>query len=260
MFRGYVDTGEGQIHFRRCGAGRPVVLLHQAPGSSSMWTALLPELAARGLQSIALDLPGYGMSDAPPTPPDLAYYARRVAEAATLLGLDEFDVVGHHTGSCVGLWLAALTSSRVRRLVGYGLAVLDDAFARELADETAPDYAAGCSEALDWWHVFADAVPAAQAPELIPRYLADMLLSGVNRPFGHRAVGRADFEPALHALCVPTLALAGRREMLYEGTRRIAGCSPFIRFHEFGDAGIFAVDERPAELAQLIHDFLIEEP
>jgi pimeloyl-ACP methyl ester carboxylesterase len=254
--RGYVDTPEGQVHFRRCGTGRPVILLHQAPGSSSMWTALLPELAALGWQAIAFDLPGYGMSDPPQEQPDLAYYSRRIEEAALGLGLDRFDLIGHHTGSCVALWLATSPSQRVRRMIGYGLAVLDEPLKRELADEADPDYEAGGREVLSWWKSFTSHVPPGQAPVLVPRYTADMLLSAANRAYGHRAVGRANLAPRIEALNIPVLAVAGRNELLYEGTRRLAEASAHIEFHEFGDAGIFAADEHPAQLALLFHEFL----
>jgi pimeloyl-ACP methyl ester carboxylesterase len=254
--RGYVDTPDGQIHFRRCGAGRPVVLLHQAPSSSSMWMALLPELAARGRLAIAFDLPGYGMSDSPPTQPDLAYYARRIEQAAAAMGLEKFDLVGHHTGSCVALWLASAAPHRVGRVVGYGLAQPAPAMATDLADEPPPDYETAGAEVSTWWQVLARYLPPDQFPTLAPRYLSDMLLSGVNRAFGHRAVGRANFEPIIRALTVPVLAVAGRNEILHDVTRQMAGRSPLIEFHEFGAAGIFAADEFPGAFAQLIHEFL----
>jgi pimeloyl-ACP methyl ester carboxylesterase len=254
--RGYVDSVEGQMHYREAGVGPPVVLIHQGPGSSSMWTALLPVLAGLGWRAVAFDLPGLGLSDPPSVQPDLSYYARRIAEAADRLGLQSYHIVGHHTGAFVGLFLANAYPDRVRRMVGYGLALLDPSVAADLAGQAAPDYARGSAEVVSWWDSFASVLPPEQAAQLIPRYMADMLLTGSTRAYAHRAVGSADLAGAVRALRVPTLAVAGRREFLHAATQAAAAASDHIQFHELGDAGIFVVDEYPAEFARVIHDFL----
>ena len=45
-------------------------------------------VARHGWHAIAVDLPGHGMSDPPASQPDVAYYARRVAQALEGLGLE----------------------------------------------------------------------------------------------------------------------------------------------------------------------------
>ena len=60
-----VDTrwGVKQIHYRRCGSGPAVLLLHQSPQSSAEYEPLMREWADR-FTVIAPDYPGFGMSDA----------------------------------------------------------------------------------------------------------------------------------------------------------------------------------------------------
>jgi pimeloyl-ACP methyl ester carboxylesterase len=41
MKRGYVDTPEGQIHYRYDGSGEPVLLLHKASLSSDEYSEML---------------------------------------------------------------------------------------------------------------------------------------------------------------------------------------------------------------------------
>jgi pimeloyl-ACP methyl ester carboxylesterase len=223
-----------------------------------MWSALLPELASLGWHAIALDLPGHGMSDPPPSQPDVAYYARRIAQALDALNLRTVDVVGHHTGSAVAFWLANDFPDRVRRMVTYGVPLLDEALARQLRDEPSPVYGADGADVMFWWGLFTQAVPPEQASVLVPRYMGDMLMTGANRAYGHRAVarGREQFETILRTLRVPTLAVAGRREMLLESTRAAVKLSPSLRFHELEDAGIFAADECPRKFAEVIDQFL----
>lgn len=221
-----------------------------------MWIALLPELAALGWRAVAFDMPGCGMSDPPPSQPDLAYYARRIEEAAEALGITQYDVVGHHTGCSVALWLAARTPRRVRHIVAYGVPLMSPEAMKHLAEEPQPVHDAAAAVALQWWKGFTTHAPADQAQELVPRYVADILLAGSILAYPHRAVGRADHAAALRSLAVPMLAVAGRKEMLYEETKACAPLSALIKFVEMGDAGILVADERPVEFARLIDGFL----
>jgi len=62
--RAFLDTPEGQIHYRTAGAGRPVLLLHQTPRSSDEYRDVIPILA-RELRVVAMDTIGYGDSYKP---------------------------------------------------------------------------------------------------------------------------------------------------------------------------------------------------
>lgn len=47
MKRGYVDTPEGQVHYREEGTGEPLLLLHKAGLSSDEFTEMLPFLGKK---------------------------------------------------------------------------------------------------------------------------------------------------------------------------------------------------------------------
>jgi pimeloyl-ACP methyl ester carboxylesterase len=254
--KGYVDTPNGQIHYREEGAGEPVLLLHQAPSSSEMWEALLPRLAALGYRAIAIDLPGYGMSDPPPAPPELTDYAASILAAARGLGLDRFAVIGHHTGGSVALTMAVEQPERVRGLVVYGVALLSEERARTLAEEQPPDSEETGAEVARAWGVYWGLASPDLAPRIATRSVTEMLLAGGLRQYGHNSVGRADHVALLESLRRPMLALAGRREMLHAQSQEAAARSPWITFHELGDAGIFAADEDPEAFARVVDEFL----
>jgi pimeloyl-ACP methyl ester carboxylesterase len=95
------------------GEGVPVVFLHGLFGSSASWAEV-----CSGLDSpcIAIDLPGFGGSDAPPRP-DVAAYAEDVAAALTELGIDRFELVGHSFGGAVAAALAERLPLRVVSLL-----------------------------------------------------------------------------------------------------------------------------------------------
>jgi pimeloyl-ACP methyl ester carboxylesterase len=253
--KGYVDTPEGRLHYRRAGAGSPLVLLHQSPTSSAMWEPLLPELAARGIDAVALDLPGMGMSDPPPSPPDMPYYARRIADGIERLGLGRVDMLGHHTGTTVALTVAASRPAAVRRLVAYGVPLLDRAFARELADAAPPTFAEDAAEQLRWWRQLWAAAPGNEAT-VVPRTMADLLSMGARASWPHNAVGRVDHAALLAALRAPLLVLAGEREMLRRESETAAALSPWARFQALGDVGGWVADEDPVALADAVVAFL----
>jgi pimeloyl-ACP methyl ester carboxylesterase len=253
--KGYVNSTEGQVHYRRMGTGSPIVLLHQVPSSSWMWEPLLEPLARRGYTAVAFDLPGYGMSDPPSQPPDLAYYARRIAEAVAALGIERFGVVGHHTGGSVAIQLALDHQEAVTGLVIYGLALLDADFSQRLASEQPPEYDAEGGAISKFWKARWGDHTGEMAEFIAARATAEMLTSMKHRADGHVAVGKADHVAMVQALGRPTLAVAGRREMLYQESQRGPALSPMVEFKEVGSSGIDVVDEMPEDFAELIDQF-----
>lgn len=243
------------MHLRRAGAGHPIILLHQSPSSSSMWEPLLPELAARGFDTIALDLPGLGMSDPPTSPPTLDDYAAAVAAAVRALGLDRVDVVGHHSGASVALALTAREPRLVRRLVAYGIALLDEEWRTKLRDQPPPVFSQDCAEQQRWWGQLWESTGAV-APIVVPRTAAELFLAGRRASWAHNAVGAADHVVLMRELAVPLLGLAGTREGLRTQTEEACALSPWARFELMGDVGGFVADEAPADLADAVAAFL----
>ncbi|MEY4358202.1 MAG: hypothetical protein RL469_1528, partial [Pseudomonadota bacterium] len=126
--RGYFDGPAGQIHFRVAGErGEPLVLLHQSPLSSTQFEAVMPGLVGAGFHALALDMPGFGMSDAAHDGATLDDYAAIVAPALAMQGWSDAYLVGHHTGAVVAAVHAAKHPKSVRKLVLNGFPVLSRA-------------------------------------------------------------------------------------------------------------------------------------
>lgn len=119
------DLPAGQVRVRRVGDGiggrATAVLVHGLGGSSLNWVDLMP-LLANDVDSIALDLPGFGSS---PPPRDGDYspagHARTVAavirRAQHMSGSDApVHVFGNSMGGAVALQLAAREPSLVQSL------------------------------------------------------------------------------------------------------------------------------------------------
>lgn len=95
------------IHFLGKGIGPgavPLVLLHGFCEDSALWDSLLPGLSE--IPIIAIDLPGFGGSDAP-IAPNLATYAQAVFTVLDSLDLPRCVLVGHSLGGYIALEFAA---------------------------------------------------------------------------------------------------------------------------------------------------------
>ena len=117
--RRYVNLPSGQLRVRFNGdaQGRPLVLLHDTPGSSVMAEPLLSSLA-RNRPVYAMDLPGNGDSDPlPMARPSIEDYAKSVFCAAQQLGLRQFDLYGQGSGASVAVEVAIASPELVRSLI-----------------------------------------------------------------------------------------------------------------------------------------------
>ena len=112
-----VDVDGVATFVRRQGAGPAVVLVHGVPVSSWVWRNVLTELARLGMEGIAPDLPGTGLS-ARPEEFDYSWsgLGAHVASTVDALGLDEFHLVVHDIGGPVGFEVTARMPDRVQSL------------------------------------------------------------------------------------------------------------------------------------------------
>lgn len=102
----YVDYGTGDV----------VLLVHGLGGSWQTWLENIPAL---GLDHrvIAVDLPGFGRSEALPPDAELADHVEALTDLLDRLHIPEAVVVGHSLGGLVTLCTASWKSDRVRALV-----------------------------------------------------------------------------------------------------------------------------------------------
>jgi len=122
--KGFINTGRTQVHYRSAGSGPPVILLHDSPRSSVLHLPMLEYLADR-FTVIAIDTPGYGMSDridvaGQPEIPDFGDALARVIEG---LGLERCPVYGVHTSSKITLSFAVKHPQRVAVAILDGLSL-----------------------------------------------------------------------------------------------------------------------------------------
>lgn len=111
------------LHIAEEGSGPPVVLCHGFPELWYSWRHQLPALAAAGYHAVALDMPGFGDSDAPAEVEayDIVTVAEDVVGVLDALGAEQAVIVGHDWGAAVAWHVALAHPERVRAVVGMSV-------------------------------------------------------------------------------------------------------------------------------------------
>ena len=104
----YIDIGEGDE--------APVLFVHGLGGRWRNWLENTPAVAQKR-RVIALDLPGFGVSEMPAEEISVSAHARVVEELCEHLGLGAVAVVGNSMGGFISAELAVEFPERVERLV-----------------------------------------------------------------------------------------------------------------------------------------------
>ncbi|MFD3705324.1 alpha/beta fold hydrolase [Nocardia sp. NPDC058658] len=113
---GYFDFRGTSIAYDEAGAGPPVVFLHNLGGDRQIWRAQF-EVLRRTHRVFAIDLIGYGESDAPDDGYTVENYLDMVTAFVEEHDLREVTLVGHCFGSALALLYTQRHPERVRALV-----------------------------------------------------------------------------------------------------------------------------------------------
>jgi haloalkane dehalogenase len=113
----FVDCDGARIHYVDEGAGETILLLHGNPTWSFLYRKIITGLRDE-FRCVALDYPGYGMSDAPPgyafTPAEHSAVLERFVDE---LQLTDLTLMVQDWGGPIGLGLAGRRPELVRRLI-----------------------------------------------------------------------------------------------------------------------------------------------
>jgi pimeloyl-ACP methyl ester carboxylesterase len=257
--RRYVDGRFGQLHLRvagppAAGAKRPLLCFHLSPVSGEIYHAFLGEMG-RDRLVVAPDTPGYGASDAPRHPPEIADYAAAMGEAMDALGIAEADCVGFHTGSKIALELALQRPAAIRHLVLISTPVYTDEELAKMRAEFAPvALREDGGHLVDYWQALVNFRGPGQTLEMIMRYYPDHLRGGAHRHWGHRAAFNYSYPEHLPRATQPILVLNNGDDLEVFTPRAM----PFIRdgrLLERPDWGHGFLDLHTAEFGAIVREF-----
>jgi pimeloyl-ACP methyl ester carboxylesterase len=111
-----MQVGKLRVRYIDSGSGAPVLLMHGLGGSIESWTNNIEELA-KSMRVIAVDLPGFGLSDKPKMNYTIRFYKGFAVQLMKQLQLDQVSIVGSSLGGQVAAEVAINNPSLVTRLV-----------------------------------------------------------------------------------------------------------------------------------------------
>jgi len=266
----FLDVGSGEVAHRTVGSGPDVLFVHGWPVHSATFRLLLPHLVDH-VTCHLIDLPGAGSSRyAADTPLTIDNHIHSVRRSIDLLGLDHVAVVGHDSGGMIARHALA-GDPRVRAL---GLidteqsAGLTMKFKSFLAGRHMPGFgatlgwAAGHPRVRRTRLVLGDAFVDRSLldGEFDEFFLQPLHMSKTYRNATMRLLKSFDFQlvrdlGALHRrIDVPVQLVWGEHDKFFpvQWAREMVGDFRDARLTVITDAGLFAHEERPAEVAQAL--------
>jgi haloalkane dehalogenase len=266
----FLDVGTGEIAYRKVGTGLDVLFVHGWPVSGATFRTLLPHLTDH-VTCHLIDMPGAGSSrftaDSPLT---IANQIRGVRRAVELLDLTDVAVVGHDSGGLI----ARHAFAGDPRLRSLGLIDTEQStglswkFKSFLAGRRLP----GFGHALGWLAgqprlrrnplVLGDAFADAS---LLDGEFDEFFLQPLHRSSKHlnaatRVLRSFDYQlvrdlGALHLrIDVPVQLVWGELDRFFpvKWAADMVSTFPDARLAVIKGAGLFAHEERPAEVAEAL--------
>jgi pimeloyl-ACP methyl ester carboxylesterase len=281
-----LESGNEVEAFVRINAGglsRPrCLLLHGNPGSLQDWERFVPRVSEVA-DIAAIDMPGFGKSRCAGSTPEsccLERLAEQAIAVADALGWREpFFLFGHSHGGGVAQAVAARYPDRVAGLVllatlgapahgGYRLLALPgaEAVARVVGWMLGSKLIRPIARAIVRWVMVGIFSPEPLSGSRLDRELAalasrpEVLVSMVHVTLGRPCAQLFDAAPAIRC---PTLFVHGRQDAIVPAKyarcihERIVKAGGNSQFHLVPGAGHMLMDYQGAELASIIHPWLV---
>lgn len=132
-----------RVHYRRCGNGPVLLMVHQSPRSSAEYEALMQKWGVH-FTCIAPDTPGFGQSDPLPqvdgTDPDINDFADALCEFLDALGVARCPAYGFHSGGIILVTALKRHNARFECIAVGGYAVWNEEEMRIFGERYLPDF------------------------------------------------------------------------------------------------------------------------
>jgi pimeloyl-ACP methyl ester carboxylesterase len=270
----YLDLHGERIAYLDEGSGEAILLLHGIAGSSDTWRSLIGPLS-RKYRVVAPDLLGHGKSTKPRTDYSLGALSVLVRDVLTELGITRATFVGHSLGGGICMQFVYQHPEYVQRLVlinsgglGPDVGLVLRLASLPGAELVLPIIAAKrlLAPGERVWSLMRRAgIESPRGEEMWRHYrsLADgptrqAFLRTVRGVIDHRGQAVSALNRLNTRTDFPVMAIWGDRDAMIPVAHAYAAqqVRPDVRVEVLPDVGHFPHAERPAEVADLIDDFI----
>lgn len=213
--RHYADARFGQVHFYRIDPASdtgktPLVCFPPTASSGAYFQDFMVEMG-KDRTVIAIDSPGYGLSDGPPKPTSIKEMALSGGDVLDTLGYGErnkVDVVGWHTGEFLAVEIAVERPDLVRRVIlpelpyhppEYQKRMYDELIKPIATDEEAREYA------MQRWDYWVMRRPEGVTLDRGIEYFADYMQAGRNHWWAYHGVWTGESDKRVGLIEQPVL-------------------------------------------------------
>lgn len=244
------------------GSRHHVLFIHGLGSSAERWLDIPDALSLLGLHPVALDIPGFGLSDKPEMDYTIGKFVEVVADFIRATKMQGTSIVGHSLGGYIAAQLAAEHADLVDRLVLIDTSGMLDGptpLLRQYLDAAMNPEKEAVRAVFE--QLVADPIRIPEA--LVGGFIYRMHQAGAKHAFKSafdNSVNTQIGADRLRRIKAPTLIVWGRRDRLiplehFKGIQEsIAGSSVVI----VEDAGHAPFAEKPAIVYELLRRFLVE--
>ena len=270
----YLDLHGERVAYLDEGSGEAIVLLHGIAGSSQTWRSVMRPLS-RKFRVVAPDLLGHGNSTKPRSDYSLGALAVLVRDLLDELGIAKATIVGHSLGGGIAMQFIYQHPDHGERLVligsgglgpdvGLPLRLASLPGAELVLPLIAPQQVSRAGDRLLAWLRKAG-VESPRGEELWRHYssLSDgptrqAFLRTLRSVVDHRGQAVSALSRLTSKTDFPVMAIWGERDAMIPVRHAYAAqeMRPDVRLEVLADVGHFPHAERPAEVAELIEDFI----
>ena len=252
MTRGYVNGPYGQVHYQDgANKGLPLILIHQAPMSSRQFESVFKPFMDRGIRPIAIDCPGFGMSDVTTFVPKVEDWAKVVPPVLDHLGLKKVDVLGHHTGGMVATEVERqfpMTEAERKKF-------LDGNQRSEIDFVYKPDGSHLAASFMGRTKMYASSGTNPD-PKLMTRYTVERFVGYGPFWYGHHAAFLYNHNISIPKIKHPTLIITNTGDQIYQNALETMKMRPDFAYAELQGGGVDIIDQQPEAWADAVVKFL----
>lgn len=251
-----------RIFYQTAGEGEPMLLLHGYPLSGALFSRNRDALAER-YRVITLDHRGYGMSEAPYVPNEIAVYAQDALAVMDELGVGQAIIGGHSMGGPIAFEMYQRAPDRFRGMIlidtiAAPASTIEAALWRGFADE-ARQNGIGSTYVNFLMKNMHSGDTRVNQPELVDHLTGVIMAASVDAAIGgaQALATRPDYTALLGQIRVPTLVYVGVEDTVYPVaiSQMMSQAIPTAELATIPDAAHAAIFEAPERSNQAILDW-----